>query len=135
LAIDFLELTESILEKGGLFVHYSDEAVAQVTAFPGPPAIPEGCKDMTGLPWCSIDNDDTRDIDQLTYMEESEDKKHVTVYVAIADVSALVEKDTYVHNHAHTFFVVCGLTASKDRSTNMLETIRLRFTRRSRTSG
>ncbi|HJW66447.1 MAG TPA: hypothetical protein VJ419_01580, partial [Gaiellaceae bacterium] len=30
----------------------------------------DGLRDLRALPWCSIDNDDSRDLDQLTVAEE-----------------------------------------------------------------
>ena len=48
-----------------------------------------GIPDLTDLSWASIDNDDSRDLDQLTVAEAlSADK--VKVLVAVADVDALV---------------------------------------------
>lgn len=55
--------------------------------------------DLTGLPWCSIDNDDSRDLDQLTVSQTLPDGS-VKILVAIADVDALVAKDTPIDRHA-----------------------------------
>ncbi len=55
--------------------------------------------DLTGLLWCSIDNDDSRDLDQLTASEVLDDGS-VRILVAIADVDTLVEKDTPIDRHA-----------------------------------
>jgi exoribonuclease-2 len=46
-------------------------------------------KDLRNKLWCSIDNTDSRDLDQLSYAEQLAENK-VRVYVAIADVDALV---------------------------------------------
>ena len=56
-------------------------------------------RDLTGLLWCSIDNDDSRDLDQLTASEVLPDGA-VRILVAIADVDALVRKDTPIDQHA-----------------------------------
>lgn len=55
--------------------------------------------DMTALAWCSIDNDDSRDLDQLTVAEPlpNGDTK---VYVAVADVDVLVPKGSALDAHA-----------------------------------
>ena len=58
-----------------------------------------GIIDMTGLLWCSIDNDDSRDLDQLTASEVLPDGS-VRILVAIADVDTLVAKDTPIDRHA-----------------------------------
>ena len=55
---------------------------------------------MRDLPWCSIDNDDSRDLDQLTWAEKRGNT--VRALVAVADVDALVKKDTPIDGHAHT---------------------------------
>ena len=56
-------------------------------------------KDLTHLPWCSIDNDDSRDLDQLTAIEAI-GVNQMRVYVAIADVDALVKKGSAIDAHA-----------------------------------
>ena len=58
-------------------------------------------RDLTGLLWCSIDNDDSLDLDQLTVSEAMPDG-HVKIWVAIADVDALVKKGTPIDDHART---------------------------------
>ena len=50
-----------------------------------------GIRDLTGLLWASIDNDDSRDLDQLTVAEPLPGGD-VTIRVAVADVDALVER-------------------------------------------
>ena len=56
-------------------------------------------RDLTGLLWASIDNDDSRDLDQLTVAESRADRS-VKILVAIADVDALVAKDSALDDHA-----------------------------------
>jgi exoribonuclease-2 len=56
-------------------------------------------RDLTGLLWASIDNDDSRDLDQLTVAESRSDRS-VKVLVAIADVDALVTKESALDDHA-----------------------------------
>ena len=56
-------------------------------------------RDLTGLLWASIDNDDSRDLDQLTVAEAGPDQS-VKILVAIADVDALVAKDSALDAHA-----------------------------------
>src|SRR5207237_1027416 len=51
------------------------------------------------LPWCSIDNDDSRDLDQLSVAEPLSGGD-VRVLVAIADVAAVVIKGSPVDQHA-----------------------------------
>ena len=56
-------------------------------------------RDLRGLPWCSIDNDESRDLDQLSAALDLGDGS-VRVFVAIADVDTLVDKDTPIDAHA-----------------------------------
>ena len=56
-------------------------------------------RDLRGLPWASIDNDDSRDLDQLSVAEPLAGGA-VKVLVAIADVDALVRKDCAIDGHA-----------------------------------
>ncbi|HVR39627.1 MAG TPA: RNB domain-containing ribonuclease, partial [Thermoanaerobaculia bacterium] len=58
-------------------------------------------RDMRNLAWCSIDNDDSRDLDQLTYAEKTKDGD-VRIYIAVADVDAIVKKGTPIDDHART---------------------------------
>ncbi len=56
-------------------------------------------RDLTALLWCSIDNDDSMDLDQLTACEVLP-QGAVRLWVAIADVDALVRKGTPIDTHA-----------------------------------
>ena len=51
--------------------------------------------------WCSIDNDDSRDLDQLTASEVLP-QGVVRIRVAIADVDALVPVGSPIDAHART---------------------------------
>ena len=57
-------------------------------------------KDLRQLPWLSIDNDDSRDLDQLTVAELLPDN-NVMILVAVADVDTLVKKNSAIDQHAH----------------------------------
>jgi hypothetical protein len=54
---------------------------------------------MRNLPWASIDNDDSRDLDQLT-VAETIPGGAVKILVAIADVDALVKQGSAIDDHA-----------------------------------
>jgi exoribonuclease-2 len=90
---------EAMIDKG-LEPDFPPDAIAQlagITAQPDEhdPAI----RDLTSLLWCSIDNDDSRDLDQLSVAEALSDGT-TRVLVAVADVDALVKKDTPIDKHA-----------------------------------
>ena len=56
-------------------------------------------RDLTALPWCSIDNDDSLDLDQLTACEVLGGGA-VKILVAVSDVDALVKKGSAIDAHA-----------------------------------
>jgi VacB/RNase II family 3'-5' exoribonuclease len=56
-------------------------------------------RDLRRLLWASIDNDDSRDLDQLTVAVPSADGA-VKILVAVADVDALVKKGSAIDGHA-----------------------------------
>ncbi|MEO6951744.1 MAG: RNB domain-containing ribonuclease [Polyangia bacterium] len=56
-------------------------------------------RDLTALLWCSIDNDESRDLDQLSV--SITEGGTTRILVAIADVDALVKKGTALDAHAH----------------------------------
>ena len=55
----------------------------------------DSIRDLRNLLWCSIDNDDSRDLDQLTVAEQFPDGV-VLILVAIADVDAIVKKHSAI---------------------------------------
>ena len=57
-------------------------------------------RDLRQLLWASIDNDDSLDLDQLTVAEVLPDN-NVKILVAVADVDALVKKNSEIDGHAH----------------------------------
>jgi exoribonuclease-2 len=57
-------------------------------------------RDLRGLLWASIDNDDSEDLDQLT-VAETLSGGSVKILVAIADVDAIVKKETAIDGHAN----------------------------------
>ena len=57
--------------------------------------------DLRELQWFSIDNDDSRDLDQLT-AAETRPGNEVRVLVAVADVDSVVKKGSAIDGHAVT---------------------------------
>ncbi len=60
-----------------------------------------GIRDLRERLWCSIDNDDSRDLDQLSVAEPVAGGA-VNILVAVADVDALVRSDSATDGHART---------------------------------
>ena len=97
---ELAELAVIAMRERGLAPEFGAAVRQQLDTIDGP-AEDEGpdIDDLTGLLWCSIDNDDSRDLDQLTVSETLPDGG-VKLLVAIADVDALVSKDTPIDRHA-----------------------------------
>lgn len=76
------------------------EALAEAQRL-SPPAAPfePDVRDLRERPWCSIDNDDSRDLDQLT-LAEAIAEGGTRILVAVADVSALVPLGSALDAHA-----------------------------------
>src|SRR5947207_1450468 len=62
-------------------------------------AASSGLRDLRSLLWCSIDNDDSRDLDQLTVAEPA-GAGGTLIRIAVADVSEVVAKDSALDRHA-----------------------------------
>ena len=56
-------------------------------------------RDLRQLLWCSIDNDDSRDLDQLSVAEPA-GAGGVRILIAVADVDAIVARDSPIDRHA-----------------------------------
>jgi exoribonuclease-2 len=84
----------------GLLPDFSAEALAELDRITDPPALgTRPARDQRSLPWASIDNDESRDLDQLT-VAETMPGGTVKILVAIADVDALVKKGSAIDGHA-----------------------------------
>lgn len=82
----------------GLWPDSSRDAIAQLDRITGP-ATGGGLRDLRELFWASIDNDDSRDLDQLSVCQPGS-KGSARVSIAIADVDALVARGTPIDDHA-----------------------------------
>jgi len=90
----------------GLLPDYSAAALAEMGRIQAPATMngePDGkghpVRDLRDLLWASIDNDDSRDLDQLTVAEALQGET-VKILVAVADVDALVKKGSAIDEYA-----------------------------------
>lgn len=91
--------TQAMIERG-LEPEFPPDALRQVDQTPGPAReTSPDVRDLRHLLWTSIDNDDSRDLDQLTVAEPTKNGD-TRILVAIADVDALVPLDSPVDRHA-----------------------------------
>lgn len=89
----------AMLERG-LIPDFSLQALAELDRIHGPVTqVEESTRDLRNLIWCSIDNDASRDLDQLT-VAEAMPEGAAKILVAIADVDAIVKKQSAVDDHA-----------------------------------
>ena len=88
-----------MLERG-LLPEFGDQALAQLGSIAGP-AVGEGpeIQDLRHLLWASIDNDDSRDLDQLS-VAQSLPGGATRLWIAIADVDAVVPAGSPIDQHA-----------------------------------
>ena len=83
----------------GLEPDFPVAAQKELAAIGGPAKPTDNIRDQRNLLWASIDNDDSRDLDQLT-VAASLAAGQVRILVAVADVDALVRKASALDGHA-----------------------------------
>jgi VacB/RNase II family 3'-5' exoribonuclease len=95
-------IAHRIMIERGLLPDFSPAVVAETRAVERPPAARgPGIRDLRGLLWASIDNDTSRDLDQLS-VAESMTSGAVKIFVAVADVDAVVKRRSAIDHHAET---------------------------------
>jgi VacB/RNase II family 3'-5' exoribonuclease len=100
------DLAVAAMRARGLEPAFPAAALAQADALEtAPQNTEEPVRDLRSLLWCSIDNDDSRDLDQLSVAQPlgaggGESSGDVKVLVAIADVDAGVPKGSPIDRHA-----------------------------------
>ncbi len=90
----------------GLLPDFTAGALAELGRIQAPPAVsgePGGkehlVRDLRNLLWASIDNDDSRDLDQLT-VAEALPSDTAKILVAVSDVDSLVKKGSALDEYA-----------------------------------
>jgi VacB/RNase II family 3'-5' exoribonuclease len=102
---------QAMLDRG-LEPDFKPDVIRELGKIESAAASSEGSvRDLRDRLWCSIDNDDSEDLDQITYAEAI--SGGVTrVLVGIADVDSLVPKGSAIDDHAekNTTSVYTGVT-------------------------
>jgi VacB/RNase II family 3'-5' exoribonuclease len=90
---------EAMLQRG-LLPDFSDAVLQETKEIPGA-AVESGTavRDLRHLLWASIDNDDSRDLDQLS-VADTLASGSVRILIAVADVDTLVAKGSAIDAHA-----------------------------------
>jgi VacB/RNase II family 3'-5' exoribonuclease len=93
-------IAHRVMTERGLEPDFPADALRQVNDIRGPAQeSDQSIPDLRSLLWCSIDNDDSRDLDQLTVARKL--AANVTeILIAIADVDAVVKRASPVDEHA-----------------------------------
>ncbi|NUQ92823.1 MAG: RNB domain-containing ribonuclease [Gemmatimonadaceae bacterium] len=94
-AFDLRAAARTVATEHGFVVDGADVTLAPIAAA----TLGAGARDLRALPWSSIDNDDTRDLDQLEASERLPDGG-ILVRLAIADVDVYVPKDSPLDQRA-----------------------------------
>src|SRR5947209_17352143 len=76
-----------------------DQQLAQIKAQPPKLAATDGIRDLRNLLWSSIDNDTSRDLDQIEFAERLPNGDS-RVLIGIADVDTFVPKNSAIDQHA-----------------------------------
>ncbi|MFI5347531.1 MAG: RNB domain-containing ribonuclease [Elusimicrobiota bacterium] len=133
------EAAERAMTDGGFIPHPSPQALAEAQAS-SPEADPSGARDLCALPWTSIDNPESRDLDQIEAVEAADGG--TKLYVGIADVEHRVpfggandlfaaHNTVTVYTGVRTFpmlperfsFDLTSLVAGRKRLTVVIETL------------
>ncbi len=98
---DLKDIARRAMLARGLAPDFEPQALAELATLHNAAAALGGdVRDMRSLLWCSIDNDSSRDLDQLTVAEILPGTDAVKIFVAIADVDALVRAGGAIDAHA-----------------------------------
>ncbi|HSX03421.1 MAG TPA: RNB domain-containing ribonuclease [Rhabdochlamydiaceae bacterium] len=93
MSVDLSALADQVMIEKGFIPAFPEAALQELKPIQSAPLDPS-MRDMRDLLWVSIDNDDSLDLDQLTYAESDK------IYVAVADVSGLVKKGSALDEYA-----------------------------------
>ncbi|HET6934503.1 MAG TPA: RNB domain-containing ribonuclease [Candidatus Angelobacter sp.] len=100
--VDLQAAARQIMVENGFEPEFPPEVAQQLAQLEAqsPAAKPDGeVQDLRSLLWSSIDNDTSRDLDQIEVAEKLADGT-TRVLIGIADVDAFVGKDTPIDRHA-----------------------------------
>jgi VacB/RNase II family 3'-5' exoribonuclease len=100
--LDLQKIAIEIMKQRGFqpdFPPQVPQQIAELKAHPPQVAAAGDIRDLRGLLWSSIDNDTSRDLDQIEVAERLANGD-VKIMVGIADVDAFVPKQTPIDQHA-----------------------------------
>src|SRR5262245_6809170 len=96
--IDLRELARCAMIERGFLVEFPSAAKAEAAMEVEPRFDRTGVRDLRSWFWSSIDNDESRDLDQIEYAQS--ELGGTRVYVGIADVDWFVERGSMIDRFA-----------------------------------
>ena len=113
-SLDLQAMARQVMVAEGFEPDFPSETrqqLADISAHPPQLAASDKVRDLRGLLWSSIDNDTSKDLDQIEVAERLPNGD-IKVMIGIADVDAFVAKDTPIDQHAakETTSVYTGVT-------------------------
>jgi VacB/RNase II family 3'-5' exoribonuclease len=99
-SFDLVAAAKQTLTEHGFEPDFPPQVLEELSALEQhPPGMNAKAEDLTHLLWSSIDNDTSRDLDQIEYAETLPDGRS-RVLIGIADVDAYVAKGSALDRHA-----------------------------------
>jgi VacB/RNase II family 3'-5' exoribonuclease len=93
-ALDLVAIARDVAEREGFVVHFPEEATAIAS-----PSLPPSVVDERHLPWSSVDNRESTDLDQIEVAERLAGDV-IRIKLGIADVDAFVPRGSALDRHA-----------------------------------
>lgn len=98
--VRLIDIARRVMRQRGFSPEFSPAVLKQTTAAVELSTEPNtSIRDLRTLPWASIDNDNSLDLDQLSVAQPMAGDA-VKILVAIADVDAIVKQDSATDGHA-----------------------------------
>jgi exoribonuclease-2 len=80
---------------------FPPEVLTQAASLHAADSLDDACQDLRGLFWSSIDNTESRDLDQVEWAESLPGSR-LRVLIGVADVDAVLPKSSVTEDHART---------------------------------
>lgn len=99
---DLSAIAHQVMGEYGFVVRFAPAVLKETQSlikYEYSPASDPSVRDLRDVMWSSIDNIDSRDLDQIEYCERAQNRE-IRVWVAIADVDHYVPKGSLVDEHA-----------------------------------
>lgn len=99
--IDLVGIAEDTMQDEGFITRFDDKVRREVEALPThiPEPLKQGIRDLRELAWSSIDNETSRDLDQVEYAEALPGGD-TRLMIGVADVDAYVPRGSAIDKHA-----------------------------------